>query len=94
MSVQVESLANENKGLAGMIKLQAKGILALRNSHTQMQNHISKEASSSLSDDSTVEAAGTGFSKRIVLPSDTDFLRLVTTHGIPKYRNYRLTSLP
>ena len=81
MSGQVVSLANENKGLAGMIKLQAKDILALRNSHTQMQNHISKEASSSLSDDSTVEATGTGFSKRIVLHSDTDILRLVTTHG-------------
>ena len=75
---KVESLA---KGLTGLIKLQAKDILALRNSLTQMQKHISKEASTSRADDSTVEETGTGFSKRIVLHSDTDILSLVTFHG-------------
>ena len=77
LSAQVENLAKENEELTNTVTLQGKDISALQ-SHTN--NNIT-EQSRGQPNDLVLEDFEDNISKRVLLHSETDILRLVTTHG-------------
>ena len=80
---QIAKMQAENKELSVLMELKTTEIENLCNNVSQLQTKASKDANSSRYDYSVLEdiVTYTDISKRIVLHSDTDILRLVTTHG-------------
>ena len=78
---ELANTQSENKELSKLMKRQTKEITTLRNDISHVQTQISKNTNPSQSDNSKSRNNESGYSKRIVLHSDTDILRLVTTHS-------------
>ena len=80
---ELANTQSENKELSKLMKRQTKEITTLRNDISHVQTQISKNTNPSQSDNSSGKSRNneSGYSKRIVMHSDTDILRLVTTHS-------------
>ena len=78
---QVHGIEKKNEDLTGTLTLQAKYITALINNVTKFEARVMTDQISRPLNDLEHEDTGNNIVKRVVLHSDTDILRLVTTQG-------------
>ena len=81
--VLAAKVQSENEELSELLKLQTTEITHMRNNLTKLQTQVSKDATDNHRNDAFVEdmASESGHSKRVLLHSSDDILRLVTTHS-------------
>ena len=80
---EIAKMQSENKEMSELLKQQTKEITIIHTNLTKLQTQVSKVATANQFNDAFVEDLATrpGHTKRVLLHSDDDILRLVTTHS-------------